>query len=151
MNYVKLNSDGEPQEWPVTIARIKTDNPNVSFPANIANVDMSPYGFIPFSYSDPADYDDYQEAVEVTPVLVDGVYVQQWEIREKYTAEEKAAKIAEVQAATQERNATQYKRDRELEYPNIQNQLDMMYWDSVNSTTTWKDSIEAIKNKYPKP
>jgi hypothetical protein len=60
-------------------------------------VDMSSYGFIPFSYSDPDSYDaEYQEAVELTPILIDGVYVQQWEIREKYTAEEKAEKVAQV-------------------------------------------------------
>jgi len=45
--------------------------------------------------------------------------------------------------------ATQYQRDRV--YPTIQEQLDMQYHDMVNGTTTWKDTILAIKAKYPKP
>jgi hypothetical protein len=43
-----------------------------------------------------------------------------------------------------------HKEQRASEYPTIQEQLDMQYWDSVNGTTTWQDAIEAIKNKYPK-
>ncbi len=39
---------------------------------------------------------------------------------------------------------------RVAEYPSIQEQLDMQYWDSVNGTTNWKDTISAIKEKYPK-
>jgi hypothetical protein len=43
----------------------------------------------------------------------------------------------------------QYKIDRV--YPSIQEQLDMQYWDSVNGTTTWKDSIDTVKTENPKP
>jgi hypothetical protein len=39
---------------------------------------------------------------------------------------------------------------RASEYPSIQAQLDMQYWDAVNGTTTWKDAIDAIKTEYPK-
>tara|TARA_Y100001963_G_C6419143_1_gene281869 strand:- start:142 stop:438 length:297 start_codon:yes stop_codon:yes gene_type:complete len=44
-----------------------------------------------------------------------------------------------------------YKRDRASAYPSIQDQLDMQYWDQVNSTTTWKDAIAKVKSDYPKP
>ena len=44
----------------------------------------------------------------------------------------------------------QYKYDRIKEYPSIQEQLDMQYWDSVNGTNTWQDKINEIKTKYPK-
>ena len=43
-----------------------------------------------------------------------------------------------------------YKQKREAEYPHLRDQLDMLYKDQVNSTTTWKDAITAIKDKYPK-
>jgi archaellum component FlaC len=56
-------------------------------------------------------------------------------------------KINELQA---EYDANQYQRDRAKEYPSIQEQLDMQYWDSVNGTTTWQDKINEIKIKYPK-
>ena len=39
---------------------------------------------------------------------------------------------------------------RQQEYPSREDQLDMMYWDKVNGTTIWEDTIQAIKDKYPK-
>ena len=39
---------------------------------------------------------------------------------------------------------------RQQEYPSREDQLDMMYWDRVNGTTVWEDTIQAIKDKYPK-
>jgi len=39
---------------------------------------------------------------------------------------------------------------RSQEYPSREDQLDMMYWDKINGTTTWEDTIQAIKAKYPK-
>ena len=43
-----------------------------------------------------------------------------------------------------------YKQERQVEYPEISEQLDFIYHDLVNGTTKWKDKITAIKNKYPK-
>ena len=43
----------------------------------------------------------------------------------------------------------QYQVDRQ--YPSIQDQLDMQYWDAVNGTTTWKDAIAQVKADNPKP
>jgi len=39
---------------------------------------------------------------------------------------------------------------RSQEYPSREEQFDMMYWDKVNGTTVWEDTIQAIKDKYPK-
>ena len=39
---------------------------------------------------------------------------------------------------------------RATEYPSREDQFDMMYWDKINGTTTWEDTIQAIKDKYPK-
>ena len=57
------------------------------------------------------------------------------------------AKVAELQA---EYEANQYQRDRAKNYPSIQEQLDMQYWDKVNGTNNWQDAINAIKAQYPK-
>ena len=65
----------------------------------------------------------------------------------KPTEAEVNAEIARLQA---EYDAKQYQRDRAKEYPSLQEQLDMQYWDSVNGTTIWQDTINAIKAKYPK-
>jgi len=39
---------------------------------------------------------------------------------------------------------------RAAEYPSLQEQEDMKYWDEINGTTVWRDTITAIKDKYPK-
>ncbi len=39
---------------------------------------------------------------------------------------------------------------RKSEYPSIPDQLDMIYNDMVNNTSSWKDMITSIKKKYPK-
>lgn len=44
----------------------------------------------------------------------------------------------------------EYQRLRVKAYPSIQEQLDMQYWDSVNGTTVWQDTINAIKANYPR-
>ena len=46
--------------------------------------------------------------------------------------------------------ATDYAEARSAEYPSLPEQQDMQYWDAINGTTTWKDKITEIKNKYPK-
>lgn len=43
-----------------------------------------------------------------------------------------------------------YKDQRAKEYPPIQEQLDMLFHDKQNNTSTWVDAIQAIKTKYPK-
>ncbi len=43
-----------------------------------------------------------------------------------------------------------YKSDRENEYPSLADQLDMLFWDKKNGTTEWEDSVQVIKDKYPK-
>ena len=43
-----------------------------------------------------------------------------------------------------------YQELRAAEYPSLQDQQDMQYWDAINQTTVWQDTISAIKTKYPK-
>ena len=40
---------------------------------------------------------------------------------------------------------------REREYPSIKEQLDMMWHDKQNDTTTWEDAISKVKSDNPKP
>ena len=48
-------------------------------------------------------------------------------------------------------DAKAYAQDRILAYPDIADQLDMLYHDQVNDTTTFKDAIQAVKDANPKP
>jgi len=63
------------------------------------------------------------------------------------------AKQTELQA---DYDAKQYQRDRTKRpedggYPLIGDQMDMLYHDQVDDTTTFKDAIKAIKDANPKP
>jgi hypothetical protein len=40
--------------------------------------------------------------------------------------------------------------NRRMAYPSIADQLDMLYWDKVNGTENWLNSIKSVKNKFPK-
>ena len=43
-----------------------------------------------------------------------------------------------------------YKELREMEYPPITEQLDMIYHDKIDNTNKWVNKITEVKNKYPK-
>jgi hypothetical protein len=43
-----------------------------------------------------------------------------------------------------------YQRDRAAGYPSLADQLDMLYWDKINGTNNWQESIKRIKQRYPK-
>ena len=63
------------------------------------------------------------------------------------------AKQAELRV---EYDAKQYQRDRTVRpedggYPSIGDQLDMMWHDKKDGTTTWKDAVQAVKDAHPKP
>ena len=58
------------------------------------------------------------------------------------------AKVAEMQSAE---DAIQYKKDRADQYPSIQEQLDMQYWDAVNGTNKWQEAVAKVKTDNPKP
>ncbi len=58
--------------------------------------------------------------------------------------------LAKQQELITEYNSNQYQRDRAKEYPSIQEQLDLQYWDKINGTNKWQQAINAVKQKYPK-
>jgi hypothetical protein len=63
------------------------------------------------------------------------------------------AKAVELQA---DFVAKQYQRDRTLSingvtYPSIEDQLDMLWHDKKDGTTTWEDAVQAVKDANPKP
>ena len=64
-----------------------------------------------------------------------------------YSWSEISAELTSLQTAY---DGLAYARARAVAYPSIQDQLDMQYWDNVNSTTTWKDAIAKVKSDNPK-
>ena len=47
-------------------------------------------------------------------------------------------------------DAQEYSRERAWEYPSTGDQMDMIYKDNKNSTTTHAAAVEAVKTKWPK-
>ena len=147
---VKIEN-GAPAQWPVTEAHVQATNPNTSFAMPIDEATLNEFGYATLHFSDPAPYDaEWQEAVEIPPELVDGKWTQQWDIVEKYSAEEKAAKQAEKAAKEAEWKATQYQRDRAAAYPPIGDQLDAL-WKGGDAAAAMLAQVQAVKAKYPKP
>lgn len=130
-------TNGQPEEY--TIGQLRRDNPMVSFPKDIPEQTLHEYGVfrvqeIPRPAADPT-----KDIVELPPALVNGVWLQNWgEV--PLTAGEIYARVLDAV-----RNA---RRDA---YPSIEDQLDMIYWDMVNSTTQWSDFISSVKQTHPKP
>lgn len=54
----------------------------------------------------------------------------------------------EIKRLQKEYENNQYQRDRAKEYPPIQDQLDTLYHQGYDG---WKEEINKVKEKYPKP
>jgi hypothetical protein len=76
--------------------------------------------------------------------LVNGVLTEM-------TAAEITQRELDIAAYAADLSANGYKTARASAYPTIQEQLDMQYWDGVNGTTIWADTIAQIKSENPKP
>ena len=75
---------------------------------------------------------------------VDGVILE-------LTTAEITQREADIAAYAADLAANGYKTARATAYPTIQEQLDMQYWDGVNGTTIWADTIATVKSENPKP
>ena len=95
--------------WPVTEQEIRSAHPNTSFPT----VFSAPDGYNPvFPAPIPAFGTITQTAAEAAPALIDGEWVQQWEItdlpQEQIAANLAAARAAKWEAIKAERDRRKY-------------------------------------------
>lgn len=93
-------------------------------------------GHVEFNDATPneelTDFSDYQ-------YLVDAFNTEKQRL-----ADEKAQADADALASRT------YVDDRQDAYPSVGDQLDMIYHDQVDGTTTWKDAVESVKTQFPK-
>jgi hypothetical protein len=81
--------------YPYSIGNLRRDNPNVSFPRNPSDALLASYNVFPVVPLAPPDYDPItQNLNQATPTLVDGQWLQTWQVTDA-SAEE----IAERQEA----------------------------------------------------
>ncbi len=87
--------------------------------------------------------------------LSDYETARNWAVENGYTIQEMTSDddtMRQFQIVTcPEEPELTYAEKRAREYPAIPDQLDMIYWDKVNNTNIWQETIAAVKAKYPKP
>lgn len=103
MRWLKV-IDGE-LTYPYLLAQIATDYPNVSFPRELTATVLADYAIYPVTLTAQPAYDVATQAVdEDAPQLADGVWTQQWTVRD-LTAEELKARVPTVVTMRQARLA----------------------------------------------
>lgn len=89
--------------WPLAEHYVQVEYPNTSFSFPLSDDVLQEFGFVQFKQTDPPVYDsEFQIPEEQVPSLQNGVAVQTWNIKEKYSAEEKTQLIAQKEIARQE-------------------------------------------------
>lgn len=75
----------------------------------------------------------------------DDLNTLQWKGDNRPTNEEI---LNEYDRLVKEQEYFRYRQQRASEYPSIENQLDIIFHSGVDA---WKEQIQAIKDKFPKP
>lgn len=97
MILIKANSDGSVAKYPYSGYDLRVDNPNTSFPSDIASADLSDLGVFPVTEVAAPVVDYTQVVVEGEPLNVGGNWTQVWIVRDATDAEESAA-LDQIQA-----------------------------------------------------
>lgn len=78
---VKIFSDGTVEKYPYTLVDLKRDNSNVSFPETLTEDILNAYNVFTVKLVNKPEYNLIENnLIETTPILVDSVWTQQWEI-----------------------------------------------------------------------
>lgn len=69
--------------YPYRVAMLRRDYPQTSFPSQPTDALLAEFGVYPVARADRPDHDPIHQVVaEQPPALVDGVWTQQWEVRD---------------------------------------------------------------------
>jgi hypothetical protein len=121
--------------YPYSIAQLKQDNPQTSFPSEIPNALLAEFGVYPV---EPTAYPTVgfdKNVTEGQPELVDGVWKQVWSVTDA-TTEEHLFKILNA---------------RDSEYPPMSDYLDGIVKQDQAQIDKYIADCLAVKAKYPKP
>jgi len=104
-------------------------------------------------YSKIKQYVGSEVNFETDVILQDdgsGPYIKEWNIDSVTKPTDEQLATYETAADLEERqNAV--RATRKLAYGSLEDQLDMMYKDKLNGTTTWDDHVAAVKSANPIP
>jgi hypothetical protein len=129
-------------EYPIGLSQIRKKYPNTSFPKNLEGEDLSSFNVVEVIQTPiPSNYTDKQRIVEASPVLVEDVWAQSWEII-PLTEEELQLKQGE-----EESNARAY-RNELLQSSDYTQLLDVPLTESEKeSWATYRKALREISNQ----
>ena len=94
MNYILVN-DSTVVEYPYSIEKLLSDNPETSFPAVISEEELAAWGVYPVTEDAAPAFNEATEQLEQThPKLINGVWLAGWMVATA-SAEEQAKRTAE--------------------------------------------------------
>lgn len=80
-------------------------------------------------------------------IVEDDYETLQW-FKEDVEKPSEDAIVEEISRLEEENKSTEYRQERGMAYPSIQDQLDILYHEGYDG---WKATIKEVKNRYPKP
>ena len=95
---------------------------------------------------------DFTSEVKVQDDMIGGVsnpYIKEWNAKDKVKPTDSQLNALSSQATTLENNAT-IDAKRRTEYLPFEDQLEMIYKDQKNGTTTFTDHCDKVRNDNPK-
>lgn len=94
--YAKVK-DEQVIQYPYSFPALRREFPDTSFPEEMPVARLAEWGVVPVQSGTPPAASPGFTAVEVNPVLTDGVWCQAWEVR-PCSEEETAAKAAQMRS-----------------------------------------------------
>ena len=76
--YIKL-----PSTYPYNPARLRVENPDVSFPDQMPDERLADWGVFPVVLQTPPEVPNFKVLQEVLPIQIDTIYTQQWILRDR--------------------------------------------------------------------
>jgi len=121
--------------YPYSVAQLKQDNPQTSFPAQINDALLAEYGMFPVERTSCPAVGFDKNVTEGQPELVDGVWKQVWVVSDA-TYEEHLERVLEARAN---------------EYPPMSDYVDGVVKGDQAQIDKYIADCLAVKVKYPKP
>jgi hypothetical protein len=135
--YIKITND-TPAAY--SVAQLRADNPQVSFPQNIPDTTLAEYGVYPLQSADQPAYDPLtQDLSDGAPVQQGGQWVQTWVVTQA-SPEAIAQRQAEHTAQLQAQRAEAYRTES-----------DPLFFKAQRGEATqqeWLDKVAEIKTRY---
>ena len=126
--------------------RLPVNWKNISNLPALLNDELKKLAWLPVVYPelvfDSATQKRLADTLTINGNQVDVTFNIENKMQEELDADVAAIVLAESTAYIQQR--------ADAHIP-IGDQLNMQYWDLVNSTTTWKDYVTGINKQFPKP